>query len=440
MCYNFNDIDIDKYNSIDIQFSKEEKENLKKNLKKKIFKRRKKKSCLVATIALILASMILISNGNNALANVLPTFNKVYEALGFKSEYVSQSVYIGKTYEENGIKITLDNLVGIQNIIKVSLKVQYSDKWPKENRPLVHFAYGFEGKLDTGSFGGSRNIDENTELGVINFTSEEDFPSKGNFQIKAISDAFKNPVVWDMKVDFSRNFKDTIKRKVCKMSNDLGVKINDIEINRLGIITSSNIILSGPENGDNYYFKVGNKIYPVFGACSYNKGVCHTLLENISYDSIINSKNISLIKHSINPSEKIDIKEMTMEEKEESIKYYDEREKQLNALPKKETNGVIYTNKITFKNANKAEIYNVEKKDGKIRLYIKGNDKKQIFNMILNLSTSAGGLVDSLEEIDNGYIAEYNCASKEKILIDMNVDILDCRGNYIEKESKITLE
>ncbi|MBU5298940.1 DUF4179 domain-containing protein [Clostridium sporogenes] len=434
----FQDVDLEEYNSIYIKFSNKEKEDIKKKLRKKIIKRKNKRKELVASIALVLILVLLFSNANGVVANVVPTFNKIYESLGFKSKDLPHSVYIGKSYEENGIKVTLENLVGTKHVIKVALKVQYSDKWKKSNRPLVHFAYGFEGKLDTGSSGGLKNIDENTELMVIDFSSYKELPSKGNFKIEAVSDGFKKPLVWDMKVDFSKNFKDTIEKQVT-ISKNIGVNINHIEANILGIIIKSNNWLVALSNGDTYYLKLDNKIYPIFGSewTSEKEDYIFTFLQNVNYNSIKNSKNISFIKHSIERSKKIDSNKMI---KEEEIKYYDKIEKQLNNIPKEEESGVLYTKNITFNNGNRAEIYNIERKGGKIRVYVKGNDKKQVFNMFSSLYTSTGILVQSIEETNVGYIAEFDDISRDKVTIKMTVDILDCTGNYKEDKSEITLK
>lgn len=431
---NLEDINLEEYNLIGVMFSKEEKEGLKKGLRKKIVKRKSKRNGLVAVVALIITSVVLVSNGNSVLANVLPTFNKLYESLGFKSECLSQSAYIGKTYEENGIKVTLENFIGTNHVMKVALKVEYSDKWAKSERPLVHFGYDFQGQL-TGSSGILKNINENTELRVINFNSEKEFPSKGDFKIEAISDGFKNPVVWNMKVDFSKNFKETIEKQVT-MSKNIGVTINHIEANTLGTIISSDNFLSSLPNGDDYYLKVDNKIYPIMGeSWGSEEGAFYTVLENIPYEIIKNAKNISLVKHSMGSSEKINNEKLT---KKESIKYDKKIEKQLDNLPKGEINGVIYTKEITFNNGNKAEIYNVQRKAGKLYIYIKGDDKKQVFNMLSQLY--AGSLVQSIEDNGVGYIAEFDDTLEAKVTVKMISSILGCSGDYNEDESELTLK
>ncbi|NFV12375.1 DUF4179 domain-containing protein [Clostridium sporogenes] len=435
---NFQDVDLEKYNSIDIKFSKKEKEVIKKKLRKRILQRKNNKKGLVASVALIIISIFLFSSGNNVLANMLPAFNKIYESIGFKSKNLSQSVYIGKTYEENGIKVTLENLVGTKHVIKVAIKIEYSDKWKKSERPLVHFSYGFEGKLDTGSSGGLKNIDENTELMVLDFSSSKELPSKGNFEIKAVSDGFNKPLVWNMNVDFSKNFKDTIEKQVI-ISKNIGVNINHIEANILGIIINTNNQLVALSNGDTYYLKLDNKIYPILGfSWTEEKEDCiFTFLENVSYNSIKNVKNISLVKHSIEKSKKIYNNQMT---KEEEIKYYEKIEKQLDNLPKGESSGVVYTKNITFNNGNRAEIYDIERKGGKIRIYVKGDNKKQVFNMLSSLYTSTSTLVQSIEETNVGYIAEFDDIPKDKVTIKMIADILECEGIYSEEESNIILK
>lgn len=438
MNINFEDINLDEYKSIEMKFSKEEKDNIKKNLRSKIIKRKNIRNGLVAAAAAVAISVVLGFNGGNVVAKVLPAFDKIYAGLGFKSEYLSKSAYIGKTYEENGIKVTLENLVATKHIIKVALKVQYGDKWAKAQKPSVFFGYSINGKkLETGSFGGSKNIDDNTELKVLNFCdTDKEFPSKLDFKIEAFSDAFKNPLVWNINQDFSKNFKETIEKQVT-MSKNIGVTINHIESSSVGTIINSNKWLG--ESNENYFLKIDNKIYPLTGGGSGNENSKNYMMyaENIGYDAIKNGKNISLVKHSIKKIEDDDkLKNMT---KEEGIEYDNKIEKQLDNLPKGEIQGVVYTKEITFKNGNKAEIYNIERKNKKIRVYIKGNDKKQVFSAISRLYTSTGELVESIEDNGVGYIAEFDDISQENVAIKMTIDILNYEGYYNEDESRLTL-
>lgn len=179
---------------------------------------------------------MLLPNVRIVLADTIPAFNKLYQTLGFKTEYLDKSVYIGKTYEENGIKITLDNLVGTKHLVKATLKIKYSDKWNKSKKPLIHFSSGFNGNMDTGSTGGSKDIDKNTTIRVIDLMKDGDFKSKGNFTIGAFSDAFKKTMTWNMKVDFSKNFSDTIEKDVT-MSKDLEVNIKHMEFSEIAART-----------------------------------------------------------------------------------------------------------------------------------------------------------------------------------------------------------
>lgn len=445
---NFEDVNLERYNDIDMRFSKEEKEDLKKKLKNRIVKRKSKRNGIAASVAILMVGLLVVSNGNSVLASVLPTFNKLYEGLGFKSEYLPQSVYIGKTYEQNGIKVTLENLVGTKHILKVALKVEYSDKWSKENRPLVHFSYDFEGKSDTDSFGVLKDINENTQLSVIDFCSEKEIPSKGNFKIEASSDGFKMPIIWYMKVDFSKLFEDTIEKQAT-MSNDtrIGFNIKHVEANALGTIIRSKSLSSNDVNNwianGQYFISVKNKIYPIQGGGWSNSEMAYCFLENINYDVIKECNSMSLIRHINKEAEKSDqLNNMT---KEESIKYGDEIKKQLDEMPKVELQGVSYTKEIKFNNGNKAEIYNVERADGKIRIYVKGDDKKQVFNMLLRLYPSTevggvGGLLQSIEDTGEGYMGEFDDIPSENITIKMDGRMLDCNGAYSEEESEIRLK
>ncbi len=74
-------------------------------------------------------------------------------------------------------------------------------------------------------------------------------------------------------------------------------------------------------------------------------------------------------------------------------------------------------------------------------LYVKGGDnKKQVFNMLSSLYTSTSTLVQSIEETNVGYIAEFDDISKDKVTIKMIADILECEGIYSEEESNIILK
>lgn len=430
------DIDLEEYNSMKINFSKEEKEDIKRNLRKKITKRKSKfkRNSLATAAASVVIAAVLFHNGNGVLAKVLPVFDKIYVSLGFKSEYLPNSAYIGKTYEENGVKVTLENLIVTKHIIKVALKVEYADKWAKAKRPSVFLGYKINDKIfNTGFFGGSKDIDENTELRVLNFPQiDKEFPSKLDFKIEATSDAFNRPLVWNIKEDFSKNFEEDIEKQVT-MSKDIGVNINHIEANTFGTIIKSNK-WTDPFRS---YLKIDNRIYPILGGGSSRGDNFYTFLENVSYNTIKSCKNISIIKYNFIRKEEDELNKMT---KEESIKYCDKVEKQLDSFPKAENQGVIYTKEITFKNGNKAEIYNVERKDGKLRAYIKGDDKKQVFNMLSQLYTSTGILVQSIEDTGVGYSAEFDDISKDKVTIKMEAGVLDSSGDYSEEESKLILK
>ncbi|MFL0250983.1 DUF4179 domain-containing protein [Clostridium neuense] len=431
----YKNVNLEEFNSIDIEFSKKEKEQLKKRLRKKIVKEKSKRNVFAAAVAVLLISAMLVPNVRKVCADAIPTFNNLYETLGFKSEYLDQSVYIGKTYEENGIKITLDNLIGTKHLVKATLKIQYSDKWSESKRPLIFFDSGFNGEMSTGSTGGYKDTDKNTTIRVIDLMQDKEFKRKGDFTIKAFSDAFKKTMTWNMKVDFSKNFDAAIEKDVT-MSKALEANIKHIEINKNVVAISSDNWLTSVSNGKSYCLKMDNKLYPIIGA-SIGDEKCTklTFMENMDYNAVKNSKNISLVEY----QNKDVYDKMT---KTEMDKLADEQQKELDKLPKEEKVGVTYTKNVTFKNGNKAEIYKIERKRNKLYVYFKGNDKKQLFNMLLNygLYTSSGSLVQSIEETNEGYIAEFNDVPKENVALKIQAGALELNGNYSENESRIILK
>lgn len=334
------------------------------------FKNQRFKSTgLVAAAAVILISTMLLPNVRTVLADRIPVFNELYETLGFKTEYLDKSVYIGKTYEENGIKITLDNLVGTKHLVKASLKIQYSDKWNKSKRPVILFDSGFDGKMNTGLAGGAKDIDKNTTITVIDLMQDKEFKNKGTFTIKAFSDVFNKSITWNMNVDFSKNFNDTIEKDVT-MSKNLGFNIKHMEISKIATTIDSDNWRKSSTNGKQYYFRVDNKIYPIVGAsCGDDNGHIFTFVENMTDDAIRNAKNISLVEY----HDKNDYSKYKKMAKNQMNKLDDEEQKVLDKLPKVQKDGVAYTENITFKNGNKAEIYNIERKNNKLYAYIKGN-------------------------------------------------------------------
>jgi hypothetical protein len=435
---NFDDINLDEYNSIDISFSKEQKTVIKKTLRKQLMKRETKikRNWLVAAAALALITILVVSNGSSALAEVMPAFNKLYTSLGFKQEYLKESTYIGKTYEENGIKITLENLIGTKHIIKVALKVEYSDKVKRSEEPLVFLTSNYEGKTG-GSAGGIKNIDENTKLNVMNFMSDEGFPSKGNLKITAQSEKFKETMVWDIKVDFSKNFEGSIYKNVT-MTKDIGITIDSIEASKIGTIISTNKDYHSVK-GTSYFIKVDNKLYNALGfgwSTDYEKKN-YTVEESINNDVIKHAKKISLVAHSVDNSIKNSFDNMT---KEEGNKHYEDLGRKINSFPKAETNGVTYTKEITFNNGNKAEIYKVERENGKLRVFVKGDDKKQLFDLVSNLRTNTGDLGKSIEETTDGWIAEFDDITSDKVTIEMVNGVLEWTGDYSVDESELLLK
>ena len=229
---NLQDIDLAEYNSIDIGFTREQKENLKKELRKKITKRKSKKNSIAAAVAVVLITAAVFSNGSNVLAKVEPRFNEIYENLGFKKQYLSEKDYVGKTYENNGIKVTLDNFVVSKHLAQFALKVQYSDKWTSSQRSQISCGLDFHWKFGGFTDINTKTIDDNTELKVVSYTSQDELKKKGKYTIKVTSDDFNEPIVWNMNIDFSKNFSKTIERQVT-MLKDLGINIKKIEAEKM---------------------------------------------------------------------------------------------------------------------------------------------------------------------------------------------------------------
>lgn len=80
-----------------------------------------------------------------------------------------------------------------------------------------------------------------------------------------------------------------------------------------------------------------------------------------------------------------------------------------------------------------------------IVLYVKGDDKKQAFNMLLGLYTwteedGSGELIQSIEDTGVGYVGEFNDISNEKVTMKMDGGMLDCNGDYDEQETEVTLK
>lgn len=463
----FDDINLDEYNSIDISFSSKQKIEIKKALRKHIVKRRTniKRSGLIAVAALALIVTLVVSNGSSALAKVMPAFNKLYTSLGFKQEYLEESTYIGKTYEENGIKITLENIIGANHIIKVALKVEYDNKIEGLIGPLILLKSDYEGNVGIPT-GNGNNSDENTNLNVINFISVDGFSKKGDLKITAQSPKFNKPMVWDIKVDFSKSFEESIYKNVT-MSKDLGITVDSIEANKIGTIISSNkdfnliktknnpvfvdgsykTIYSGFINnkdfyvphGKSYFIKVDNKIYSTLGAAwtTDNGKKYYTVNENLTDNILKNAKKISLVSHSMDSWLSNNFKDIP---DEKSYRFSDEMEKKLNSFPKTETNGVTYTKEITFNNGKKAEIYKVERENDRIRLFLRGDNKKQVFNMACSMHTNISQFGKSIQETSDGWIVEFNYIESDKVTIEMMSGVLDSTGDYNVDESELLLK
>ncbi|MDR5586314.1 DUF4179 domain-containing protein [Clostridium aquiflavi] len=354
------------------------------------------------------------------------------------------SININKTVEQNGFKVTLDKVTGTKHDLKVQVKIQSDKPFDTENYNNIISEVTF-GKSDCWGGGGSENyINDKTLLLTIEkeIDDDEEFPEKGELRVDIVIPSYKINVGIDAYVDFSESFKNTLEMKSSSKIPEFDFTLNKLESNVMGTRFEyttpwQDFDERRKDPVESQYsliiLKAGDRMYKTEKSGSHSsnhENIIETYeSKSATYDKVKGNQNLSLIPIVCYMS------------RDEINKIYNEDEinnnEKLNS--NKETlSNVRYLKSFEFSDGTKGEIYNIERKDNKIKVYCKGNTDKAgllmasnmfmnyefdenniMFNHMYNNGKGKSFYKDSNEDL--GYVVEFNNVEKDR-MINLNIE------------------
>lgn len=405
---NFEESNIDErdFENINENLSEIDKERIKKRLKVQILKSQKYNRIIKSIVASIAFLNVVGITSTPVIASRIPFIETIYKNLGFYDKYLDYTQYIGESVEENGIKLTVDNIVGTKHKIIVSIKIESEEKLSDEFRQGLFITSSMGGSSWNSSLLKNSNPNENTIISVMEHSNYEGYLRRGDLEINIRSGNFIDSKL-RFPVDFSKSFDNTIERKLNKTVESLDGKVTNIESNIIG--TTITI-----KNNENYYednygviggllLKVDERIF-VANSSQIKDNELRVDFPGATYDVVDKAKDISIIpiKTDLNIEEVLDIENVSKISSTEL--------------------GITYDKSIEFNDGTIGQVYNVEREEDVVRIYYKGETEKHSLLLATEMglwwSENEGEYTvyngsfykDKNEEL--GYVAEFKDVDK----------------------------
>ncbi|WP_315078846.1 DUF4179 domain-containing protein [uncultured Clostridium sp.] len=352
------------------------------------------------------------------------------------------SININKSVEQNGVKVTLDKVIGTKHNLEVVVKIESDKPFDTENYNNIISEVTF-GKSDCWGGGSSEDyINDKTLLVTIEKEiDDEEFPEKGELRVDLVMPNYKINVGIDTYVDFSEAFKNTLEMKSSSKIPEFNFTLNKLESNVMGTRLECTIPWQDFDERrkdpvESQYslmiLKAGDRMYETDKSGSHSsnhENIIETYeSKSVTYDKVKDNQKLSLIPIVCYMS------------RDEINKMYNEDEiknnEKLNS--NKETlNNVRYLKLFEFSDGTKGEIYNIERKDNTVKVYCKGDSEKESLlmasNMFMNYDFNEDEIIfsdmynnrknmsfykDSNEDL--GYVVEFNNVEKDR-MINLNI-------------------
>lgn len=437
---NYDDINIEEYEEINVSLDDIKKKKMKKRLVGIIKRRRNGKKALIAAVTMILIISITNISSISAIAKNMPIFNKIYEQLGFSEKYLPKSTYIGQSIEEKGVRVTIDNIAGTKRIIMLSLKVEKIDGTVLSDDERILPITAEFGGVNSGSGGASKRIDDKTEMTVLSLMSFDEFPSTGELNLDVYGLEWEFNEGFNLNVDSTQSYNEVVEKNFSTEENTEEIYIKSIQATPLGVVLEAgNYNMIGEKDKD-YILKIDDKLYRGGSGIS-GHGKAFVYYPDVSIDDVENAKTISIIELINNAVQLGGVESLSQEEIDKIKEDYEIKEnvlkEKINLFPKDEKENIQYIKEMTFNNGNTAEIYNIERGDDIVRVYIKGQDKKQVLEVAMSMTScdlNESNYEGQNKTIDNGdgYIVEFKDRDDEKFKIDFKP--LEQDGSTIGEE------
>lgn len=297
-----------------------------------------------------------------------------------QSSYAVNSGLIGNnnSVEQNGVKITLNSVVGTKNDLKATITIQTPTPFDKDDREETNVLLNYgDNKFNGGSTSFIHTDDKTLVITIEYRLNKSVLPEKGPLRIDVVMQKYKVNVGLDANVDFSDSLKNS-------MEKDYSIKIPQFNstFNKLeSDIWGTHLSFSEPEetslmrNNDvltehSFILKAGDKMYLLRHSNSYSSGsdendrsmVTTYDAEGATYEKIKDQTAISLIPISF-----------TINSKDQKNLYKEEH----NDKDMQTINNVSYAKTFDFSDGSKGEIYNIQRDDNSVKVYLKGVNEKE---------------------------------------------------------------
>ena len=369
---------------------------------------------------------------------------------------------INKSVEQNGVKVTLLDVVATKHKIKANIKLECSKglQDEKKNGLFVQGIYNMQESWGGGQ--GTSNIDDNTLIVEIEDECEDnsEYKSNGDYRLDIVVPYYKVNIGMNIPVDFTSEFAKVKENEVSIYVKDLDVNIKKVESDILG----TNIYYT--QKSQNYsnsdfdnevhdpivLLKVGDKIYVAnsYGGANWGSYNEDNDLEyrtyyskDATYDKVTTTDAISIIPIS---------NDITYNE---SNKFYDEKYKdgyEVNEEDYTTEQSVSFVKEFDFSDKSKGEIYKIERDNDIVKLYCKGNSKEK--SLLMASTMDIYPKYDENEQYyydedyyktiykdkndDNGYVVEFTNVDKDRNMIVGIDDLIQFSDRYkIGEEIKL---
>lgn len=361
---------------------------------------------------------------------------------------------INKSVEQNGVKVTLLDVVATKHKIKANIKLECSKglQDEKKNGLFVQGIYNMQESWGGGQ--GTSNIDDNTLIVEIEDECEDnsEYKSNGDYRLDIVVPYYKVNIGMNIPVDFTSEFAKVKENEVSIYVKDLDVNIKKVESDILG----TNIYYT--QKSQNYsnsdfdnevhdpivLLKVGDKIYVAnsYGGANWGSYNEDNDLEyrtyyskDATYDKVTTTDAISIIPIS---------NDITYNE---SNKFYDEKYKdgyEVNEEDYTTEQSVSFVKEFDFSDKSKGEIYKIERDNDIVKLYCKGNSKEK--SLLMASTMDIYPKYDENEQYyydedyyktiykdkndDNGYVVEFTNVDRDRNMIVGIDDLIQFSDRY----------
>lgn len=304
------------------------------------------------------------------------------------SSYAVGSGLIGtnNSVEQNGVKITLNDVVGTKHKLKATITIQSPTPFNKDDRRDADVLLTYGNDSSNNQSMSFRHMDDKTLVITIERRFNKSvLPEKGPLRIDVVMQKYKVNVGLDANVDFSESLKNSIEKDYSIKIPQFDSTFNKLESDVLG----TQLTFTEPEktfsarnndvlNEHSFILKVGDKMYSLrhsnsssSGSDKNNKSMITTYeAEAATYEKVKDQTNISLIPISF-----------TVNLKDQEALYKDkDKDKNMETI-----SNVSYPKTFNFSDGSNGEIYNIQRDDNSVKVYLKGANEKESLLMASTL-------------------------------------------------------